>query len=89
MSAAAKRRAAPDATPVADLGLPGYGRNACFHAGIETVGDIRAKGRQGMKAVPNFGVRSLARLEAAIGSWISPGDRGKPLPRRTGQTVPA
>jgi DNA-directed RNA polymerase subunit alpha len=46
--------------------------NCLKNAGVETIDDARRLGRKGLLMLPNFGPKTLAEFEEAIGERLMP-----------------
>jgi hypothetical protein len=63
--------ALPDATPLCEVDLSFRTYTACLAAGLQSVGDLRRAGPDGMRRYPNIGMKAVREITDLIGGWAS------------------
>lgn len=63
----------PDDTPLRTLPFSTRVRHCLIVAGLERVGDVRARPYSALMAIPNFGQGALLEVVACLGDWDGAG----------------
>jgi hypothetical protein len=63
--------ALPDSTPLCEVDLSMRTYTACLAAGLQSVGDLRRQGPDGMRRLPNIGLKAVREIVGLIGTWAS------------------